>query len=65
MCATTLSNLATLSTFMRRFKRDESGATAIEYGLVLAIFSIVVTTALSSIGSSLSSVFTKVSDFLK
>lgn len=41
----------------RRFLRDESGATAIEYGLIAALVGLVLVTALSSIGESLSGFF--------
>ena len=36
---------------------DESGATAIEYGLIAALVSVASIVALSSLGGSLSSVF--------
>jgi pilus assembly protein Flp/PilA len=40
--------------------QDESGAAAIEYGVIAAVFSIVVVTAISATGNSLSSVIGKV-----
>jgi pilus assembly protein Flp/PilA len=40
--------------------QDESGAAAIEYGLIAAVLSIVVVTAISATGNSLSSVIGKV-----
>jgi pilus assembly protein Flp/PilA len=39
---------------------DESGAAAIEYGVIAAVLSIVVITAISATGNSLSSVIGKV-----
>ena len=39
---------------------DESGAAAIEYGVIAAVLSIVVVTAISATGNSLSSVIGKV-----
>ena len=39
---------------------DESGAAAIEYGVVAAVLSLVVVTAISATGNSLSSVIGKV-----
>jgi pilus assembly protein Flp/PilA len=48
-----------------RFVRDESGATAIEYGLIAALIAVVIITAVSTIGTNLSGVFKKVSDNLK
>ena len=48
-----------------RFVRDESGATAIEYGLIAALIAVVVITALTSIGGNLNAVMTKVAGSLK
>ena len=42
------------------FVRDESGATAIEYGLIAAGIAVVIITAVSTIGSNLKSTFNKV-----
>lgn len=41
---------------------DDSGATAVEYGLIAALVSIAGIAALSSMGSSLSTIYTYVSD---
>ncbi len=52
---------------MQRFKdfvSDESGATAIEYGLIAALVSVAAITALSAMGDSLSAMFTTVSSQL-
>jgi pilus assembly protein Flp/PilA len=40
--------------------RDESGATAIEYGLIAALISVVIIAAISLVGTKLSSVFNTV-----
>ena len=48
-----------------RFIRDESGATAIEYGLIAALIAVVVIGAIKLVGTNLSSVFTSVSGNLK
>ena len=48
-----------------RFIKDESGATAIEYGLIAALISVVIVTALTTIGSNLTTKFTAVGDSLK
>ena len=45
--------------------KDESGATAIEYGLTAAGISIVIITAVNSIGSTLNSKFTAINTSLK
>jgi pilus assembly protein Flp/PilA len=41
----------------RRLRKDEDGATAIEYGLVAGIISIVIITTITMVGSRLESVF--------
>ena len=46
---------------IKKFLQDESGATAIEYGLIAALVSVAAVTALTSVGTSLSSMFNKVS----
>lgn len=40
-----------------RFAQDESGATAIEYGLIAALISVVIITAVTLLGNNLSAVF--------
>jgi pilus assembly protein Flp/PilA len=40
---------------MKNFTRDTRGATAIEYGLIAALIAMVVITAVSSVGTTLSS----------
>ncbi|HEV7372390.1 Flp family type IVb pilin [Arenibaculum sp.] len=46
---------------LRKFVSDESGATAIEYGLIAALVSVAAIVALNSMGGSLRSMFTTVS----
>lgn len=45
--------------------KDNSGATAIEYGLIAALISVAAIGALSAIGTNLSGTFTNVSNKLK
>jgi pilus assembly protein Flp/PilA len=47
------------------FLRDESGATAIEYGLIAALVSVVIIGALQIVGSNLTSTFTSVGNALQ
>lgn len=49
-----------MSKFVTRFLKDESGATAIEYGLIIALISVVIVAAITSLGGNLTSVFEKV-----
>jgi pilus assembly protein Flp/PilA len=48
-----------------RFLKDQSGATAIEYGLIAGLISVVIITAITTIGTNLTTKFTAVSDALK
>ncbi len=43
--------------FFRRLRKDENGATAIEYGLVAGLISIVIITTVTMVGSKLENVF--------
>ena len=47
-----------------RFFQDESGATAIEYGLIAALVAVVIIAALIALGTALSSTFQSVNDQL-
>jgi pilus assembly protein Flp/PilA len=49
---------------LKRFANDDSGATAIEYGLIAAGISVVIITVVNSLGSQLKSTFTKISSQL-
>jgi pilus assembly protein Flp/PilA len=46
-----------MSRFVTRFLNDESGATAIEYGLIAALVSVVIIIALGAVGDNLTAVF--------
>lgn len=46
---------------LNRFAKDESGATAIEYGLIAALIAVVIIGALTLVGGSLKEKFTAVS----
>lgn len=52
-------------TTIRHFLRDEQGATAIEYGLIAALVSVAAIGALTSLGGSLSDIFSFVSSELQ
>lgn len=43
-----------------RFAQDESGATAIEYGLIAALISVVIIGAVTTLGGNLTTVFTNI-----
>jgi len=48
-----------------RFVRDESGATAIEYGLIAALIAVVIITGVTAVGTGLSTTFSTLSGKLK
>ena len=46
--------------FFRKLRRNEEGATAIEYGLIAALIAVAAITAMQSLGNELSTTFNKV-----
>jgi pilus assembly protein Flp/PilA len=54
-----------MKTLVSRFVKDESGATAIEYGLIAAGIAIAIITAVQGVGTKLSSNFGTISTSLK
>ncbi len=48
-----------------KFWNDESGATAIEYGLIAAGISIVILAAVNGLGTTLNTKFTSINNSLK
>ena len=53
-----------MNKLISRFVRDESGATAIEYGLIAALIAVAAIGAMRGIGSKLNSTFNNVSSQL-
>ena len=45
---------------IRRFVRNEKGATAIEYGLIAALIAVVAITAMTTVGTNLTAKFSSV-----
>jgi pilus assembly protein Flp/PilA len=43
--------------FFRKLRKDESGATAIEYGLIAGLISVIIISAVTLVGSQLQAVF--------
>src|SRR6476620_1515949 len=54
-----------MKNLVSRFVKDESGATAIEYGLIAASIAIAIITAVKGVGTALNSTFTSISSSLK
>ncbi len=48
--------------FVSRFAKDESGATAIEYGLIAALIAVVIIGAVGALGTTIQEKFQAVTD---
>jgi pilus assembly protein Flp/PilA len=46
---------------LSRFLNDESGVTAVEYGLIAALISVVIIGAAGLVGTQLAAIFTRIS----
>ena len=53
-----------MTNIFARFLKCESGATAIEYGLIASLIGVAVITVVSQTGTNLGSTFTKIKDNL-
>ena len=53
-----------MNTLINRFVKDESGATAIEYGLIAAGISVAIIAVVNSLGGQLKTTFSNVSSSL-
>ena len=47
-----------------RFANDDSGATAIEYGLIAGLIAVVIVTAVTTVGTKLTNTFTNIGNKL-
>lgn len=54
-----------LKTYINRFASDESGATAIEYGLIASLIAVAIIGAVTTLGTKLTATFTAVSNELQ
>ncbi len=54
-----------MKTLVSRFFADDSGATAIEYGLIAAGIAVAIITVVNGLGTKLTSTFTSVQNALK
>lgn len=50
--------------FITRFRHDDDGVTAIEYGLIAALIAVVIILAVTSVGTELQSTFNTISTAL-
>ena len=53
-----------MSKLVARFAKDESGATAIEYGLIAALIGIAIMLGASLVGNSLNNLFQRIANKL-
>jgi pilus assembly protein Flp/PilA len=54
-----------MTNFIKTFANDESGATAIEYGLIAALIAVALITVLGTVGTKLNTTFQSVATALK
>lgn len=54
-----------MRTFVKNFIDNESGATAIEYGLIAALIAVVIITAVTTVGTRLSGQFNNIGNAVK
>jgi pilus assembly protein Flp/PilA len=54
-----------MSRSLKNFLSNESGATAIEYGLIASLIALTIITAVSTVGNKLSKTFTEIASNLK
>ena len=54
-----------MKNIIARFMKDESGATAIEYGLIAAGISLAIITVVNGLGTNLNTKFTSINSSLK
>jgi len=54
-----------MNKLIARFAKDESGATAIEFGLIAALISVVIITAVTTLGGNLEGIFEELADKVK
>lgn len=49
-----------MKNLLKRFQNDESGATAIEYGLIAALIGVVIIAGASAVGTALNTKFSSI-----
>lgn len=48
----------------KRFAKDQSGATAIEYGMIAALIAVAIIVTLQTVGTKLNGTFTTISTYI-
>ena len=54
-----------MTKFITKFAKDESGATAIEYGLIAALIAVVIISAVTAMGANMKDKFDTVATAMK
>ena len=54
-----------MTRFLKTFAQDDSGATAIEYGLIAALIAVVVISAVTAVGTNLTGKFNTIANSVK
>ena len=65
MTLLTLTLNGLIMNFIKNFIAEEDGVTAIEYGLIAALIAVAIVGVVTTMGSDLGAVFTKISTTLK
>jgi pilus assembly protein Flp/PilA len=60
----TTKRIFSMQSFFSRFVKDESGVTAIEYGLIAALISVVCIGAMTTAGTNLNAVYNSIQTHL-
>ena len=60
-----LSMFREIAARLREFRHDNRGATAIEYGLIVALISIAIVAALSTLSGNMRTVYTTIANAMK
>lgn len=63
--ANTKTGITTLKNLLRKFVRDESGATAIEYGLIASLIAVAIIAGATALGTALNTTFNTLSTKMK
>jgi pilus assembly protein Flp/PilA len=58
------SRMTTMRTLLLRFAKDDTGVTAIEYGLIASLIAVVIITAVTLVGTNLTTKFNAIATAL-
>ena len=64
MVGKTMTNRIRIGQTVRRFANDDSGATAVEYGLLVALIALAIVVAVNQLGARIAAIFNSLSTSL-